>query len=643
MLLYRAFLQTLGAVVLLALALACHGKSGSSSQPAGTANITGTVTYSRVPLAVDAQGLPTGLVDATVPTNLKTLPARGVTVRFYQQLTQTDAAGHTSLEWAFSGSSTTDVNGIYVATLNLGNPTMVELASTFDGGNGGVIHLIAEPQGINSSTPVVSRLQYAQRKAANGTVATASINAPSSVLQANATVDFTIGLHDEWWLVNPEYSLVGNNKAPNVDQAQLETSYPGRTPGDGTGSRVLGVGDTIASFRINYGSATPGSILDLHYWPGRTEARGSFIEYDQSIYPLAFDSSNGIIHYFGSLSGGANDDAWDEGVIMPLLARNVLFASNSSRTFAIPLNRLFPQTAAQPDLSPDLARIEGLAEAMAANLLKSPYLADTQGTALATPLKDVRDISSLSTAQKSPYSAPALRAFAWEIVLKANSLPSPGTATNWATINPLATSRFFLAPSGGTNSASNIATFDSEPINIFSQIARLSETKSAAEPVDLATVLSSAVVATLGTPFGISWPRPTSGPYASFAAYWGADPVTPFPSVPLSMAKAIQVNGSYPNYSRGEVCYAGFSLNADKRCILSATIAPALVAGGQVDVDLPLMNQTFSFTGTGGSTPVITIPVPGTAPYYHPVRLRMKSPATLQPDVVVTLNITPVP
>src|ERR1035438_7058137 len=98
--LYRAFLQTLGAVVLLVLALACHGKSGSG-QPAGTANITGTVTYTRVPLAKDAQGVPTGLVDASVPANLQTLPARGVFLRFYQQISQTDANGHVSLPWIF--------------------------------------------------------------------------------------------------------------------------------------------------------------------------------------------------------------------------------------------------------------------------------------------------------------------------------------------------------------------------------------------------------------------------------------------------------------------------------------------------------------------------------------------------------------
>ena len=44
--LYRAFLQTLGAFALLAMALACGGTKGSVS--ATTATITGTVTLSLI-------------------------------------------------------------------------------------------------------------------------------------------------------------------------------------------------------------------------------------------------------------------------------------------------------------------------------------------------------------------------------------------------------------------------------------------------------------------------------------------------------------------------------------------------------------------------------------------------------------------
>ena len=109
------------------------------------------------------------------------------------------------------------------------------------------------------------------------------------------------------------------------------------------------------------------------------------------------------------------------------------------------------------------------------------------------------------------------------------------------------------------------------------------------------------------------------------------------------MAKASLVNGAYPNASQGEVFYSGFSLSADKRCVLSVAISPALAAGAQLDVDLSRMNRTFSFSGAGGSTEVIVIPVSVTGPFYHPVRFRLKSPAALQPDVVVTLTLTPAP
>ena len=637
--LYRASLQTLGAVVLLVVALACGGSTGGGSTAPTTVTVSGTVTYQRVPLVKDAQGVPTGLADASVAANLVSLPARGVMVRIYQQIDQTQPDGTKTPVWLAATSGVTDSTGLYSLTLTKDRLTMVEVLSTFNGG-GANIHLIAEPAGINSPTAALDRLQYAMRKAADGT-APAGVNTPGSMITANATVDFAAGLNDTWWLADTAYNL-SNSDASLVRQAVLETSLSGRTAGLGSGSRVLGIGDTIASFVATYGSATPGSPLDLHYWPGRSEPRGSFIEYDRSLFPKAFDTSIGGFRYFGSLRGGpTNDDAWDEGVIMPLLARNVLFAGNSGRTFSVPLNALFPPGVALTDLSPDMARIEGLAEAMAANVLKSPYLADTQSTAPVVQVRDIRDISSLSAAQKTPYSAPALRAFAWELILKANSLPTPGAATDWATINPLAAARFFLAPTSMTNGATDTTARDTEPLNIYSQLKRLSEAKITAEPVDLAAVFTDAVLTPLAGPFGVTWPRPTTGALASFVADWGTDPTGPFPAVALSMAKALQVNGTYPNLSQGEVFYTGFSLNADKRYVLSATITPALPAGAQIDVDLPRMTRTFSFTGSGGPTEAIFLPVNTIAPYYHPVRLRLKSPTALQPDVTVTLTFTP--
>jgi hypothetical protein len=587
-------------------------------------------------------------------------------VRAYQQVDQTQPDGSTVSVWTMVKYVLTDSTGAYSLAVYNDRPTMVEVLSTFNGGSG-VVNLVADPNGINSPVSVLNRVHYALRKAADGS-APANVNVPNSMLTGSTVVNFSVGVNDAWWVTNPTLSLVNSGKeplAPFLGQAVLETTLPGRTDGQGSGSRILGIGDTIASFVAAYGTATAGVTLDLHYWPSRSEARGSFIEYHRELFPQAYDPTTGKYHYFGSLRGDAtNDDAWDEGIILPMLARNALYNSSNllpgtsnSRTFSVPANLLYPVSTPLTDLSPDLARIEGLADAMAAAVLKSPYLADTQGTGLAvSPVVDIRNVKALTPAQKSPYSAPALRAFAWEIILKANSLPTPGVPTDWAKINPLATGRFFAAPTALTSLLSNGSSRDFEPLNIYSQLNRIREFTSGTDTVDLNTIFTDAILTNLAAPFGIPWPRPVTGPYASFASDWGADPTSPFPAAALSMAKAAQVKmpyfsapnvidyqPAYPNLSSGEVFYSGFTLNADKRCVLSATIAPALAAGSTIEVDLPTLPRTFAFTGTGGATDAIVIPGANTTPIFHPVRIRVINATAIQPDVAVTLALTPAP
>jgi hypothetical protein len=603
------------------------------------------VTYSRVPLAKDANGVPTGLVDESVATNLQTLPARKVAVRAYQQVEQTQPDGSKTLIWILAKAAFTDVLGNYAMEVKKDRLTMVELQSSFDGGNALLVNVLAEPGGIQSTTGVLDRLKYSLRKAADGS-APAGVIAPASMLTAQSTVNFTVGLKDTWWLVDTAYNL-GTSEAPMVPLATLETDQPGRIAGEGTGSRVLAIGDTLASHVVTYEIGTPGTTLDLHYWPGRSEPRGTYIEYEPLTFPQAYDSSKNAYHLFGSIRGAAdNDDAWDEGVLLPLFARNALYFANLSRTFSVGLNPLHPVAAPLANLTPDMARLEGLADAMAATILKSPYLADTKGTTLANPVTDIRDISGLAPADLSPYSAPALRALAWEIILKANSLPTPATATQWATINPLATTRFFKISAAATNGATDSTARDTEPLNIYTQLNRLKEAKVATEPVDLASIFTDSVLTPLLAPFGVAWPRPSTGPEALFLRDWGTDPnsaTTTLAPFSFSMANAVLVNGSYPNVSRSEVAYAGFLLSADKRYVLSATITPALGAGASLEMDLPLMARTFTFAGAGQSIGPVVIPMNGTAPYFHPVRLRLKSPSTLQPDVTVTIAFTPAP
>ena len=631
----RDTLQTLGAAVLLALALACGGSSSNSSTATETtATITGNVTYLRVPLATTAGG-PTGLVDATVSTNLVSKPAQGALVRLYQQVDQTKSDGTIVKVWIMAGSAYTDSSGNYSVSATKGRSTMLELMSTFNGGNSMRASVVAEPAGINSPTLVLGRLQYGLRKAVDGTTSTTS-NTPASVHSGAATVNFTVGVNDVWWLVDPGVNL-SNAEAPNLASAVLETTISGRTAGQGSGSRILGIGDSIATFLTNYGVATPGGHLDLHYWPGRSEPRGTYIEYNRALFPQAFDASAGTAHFFASIQGGpTNDDAWDEGVLFPMLSRGVLYATDLSRTFGVARNPMLPAGAALADLTPTMARIEGFADAMAANLLKSPYLADTQGTGLAAALKDVRTFTG-----SGPYAAPAIRALAWEVILKANSVTSPGTATQWATINPLASFRFFFPPAGATNGATDTTARDTEPINIYTQLARLQEAKTSAEPVDLNLLFTSTALTSLTTPFGITWPRPTTGEYLLFFKDWAADPTGSLSLPAFSMSKAVQVNGAYPNLSTGEVLFGGFTVSADKRCVLTATLSPALPSGARVDVDLPMLARTFSFTEAGSSTGAIIIPCYTTAPAFHPVRIRLISPDAAQPTTTVTLTLTP--
>ncbi len=642
MLLYRRFLRALGVAAMagLALGLACKGSNHGSSSASGTFTLTGTVTYTRIPLAKDANGVPTGLMDSTVASNLQSLPARGVMIRAYRHVPQTQTNGSSVSVWLLAGSAYTDTSGNYSLSLPADQPVMVEVLSTFSGGDGNPINLIADPAGIGSTVPEPQRLHYALRKALDGT-APAGNPAPSSMPSgSNTALNFTVGLTDPWWLVDPavnSQTLV----APFADQAALETTLPGRTVG--TGSRILAIGDSIATFVAAYGHASPGEAVDLHYAPGVSDVRGSFIEYDPTVYPLStvLDPTAYVFihHAFGSLQGGSNDDAWDESVIFRLMARNYLFGALRTRTFGMTSDPLYPQSAPLTHLSPDQALIEGLSDAMAANLLKSPYLADTEGTTLATPLLDVRDLSGLTPDQLSPYSAPAIRALAWALILKANAITAPGTATDWATINTAAIARLFSGPAYPSS-----LTYETEPLNIFSQIGRLQEPKSATEPVDLASVFTDPVLTPLLAPFGVPWPRPSSGPLAAFATSWGPDPNTlaaPLPPFPFSMADAVQVRGSYPNLSPGEVAYAGFTLSADRAYTLTVTASPALASTAQLELMMPsFQSSPIFFAGSGGSQRVV-LTGNATTPVFQPVRLRLLSPAVQQPDTTVTVTLVP--
>lgn len=648
MLLYRASLRALGAVALLALglSLACKGHSKGTVNPAisNSVTLTGTVTYTRIPLAKDASGVPTGLVDSSVPANLQSLPARSVAVRAYQRLDQTLPDNSVVQTWLVYRSAYTDDNGLYTLVVPNDKPIMLEVMSTFDGGSGPV-NLVGDPVGIDSALNQADRYRYALRKAADGT-APAGSKTPASIPTANATVNFAVGLTDKWWLVNPSYDH--SNGVAHLAAAPVDEVVDlGRSTG--TGSRVLAIGDSIRTFVAAYSACTPGATLDLHYAPGVSDARGSFVDYDPTLHPQAYDAYTNSLHYFGSLRGGpVNDDAWDEGILFPMLARNILYRENTIRTFGFSLGvplRPFTQRlddSGNPfvDLSPDLARIEGLANAMAANLLHSPYLADTNGTALAAPVMDIRDVSALSASQLSPFSAPAISALSWDLILQANGLSSSSLPATWANINTAAMIRYFAVPAYPATPGYYL-----EPLNIFSSLARLQEARLAGstDPIDLAALFPNSVLTSLAAPYGITWPRPTTGPLSLFATSWGADPsaTTTFPSGLFTMSKAVLVNGTYPNVSEGEVAFAGFTLSADKTYNVTVVATPPLPATAQFEVSIPTFRAIpLIFPGSGGAQRVVLVGNATTAVYY-PIRVRLISPTILQADTTVTVSLVP--
>ncbi|MBI4914001.1 MAG: hypothetical protein HY823_14820 [Acidobacteria bacterium] len=606
----RQGLALLGAF-LLAAGLAC--KSSSSPSGGSTSDevitVSGKVTYTRVPLLKDANGVPTGL--ETDPAKFTTkLPARAVQVRGWSAKEETAPDGTKTTVWKITFEQQTGSDGSYSGSLLKGKPGFVELSSRTGTG----IRLVSDPSGIDSSLNQAERPLYLYRKGTDGKEPEGT-PVPTTSPTANATVDFDLGTTDKWWI--------------GVSSQKLLTTPVRET--QGTGSRVLGILDSVYTFSSNYGTVNPGDILDLHYRPGISHPKGSFVEYDRSVYPQAYDSTTNTRHFFGSLRGGsANDDAWDEGVIFPMLARNFLYSAWQWPAGILVSGRL-------PDLAPDLVLFEGFPDAMAASLLKSPYLADTAGAG--ATFRDIRDLSGLTPVQRSPYSAPCVAALCWELNLKANSLPSPGTAADWEKINLAALRKIFYYLI--------VKSTDTTPVvidtySLYAQLSLLQADKGANDPVDLKAIFSDAVLTPLLSPFGVPWPRPTTGEYARFLLDWGDNPnsaTAPLSPITLSMSGATRLGGTFPGTSHREMAWAKFRLSKDTAYNISLQTVPAqLPAGATILVEIPNLGRTLTFTGTG---PATRIPFPGNtdAPVLQFVRVRLVSPDTAIPDVQVTVKL----
>lgn len=603
--------------------LGCKSGGVNVSQKINTIALSGKVTYTRIPEIKDDQGRPIGL--ETDPAKFVSSPARWVALRLHTATQETDLNGNKVWVWAKPLTSFTDTSGNYGFDITPGTYGFIELV----GGAGHAdttnstrvvesMYLVAGDSaglGIESAIPAVDRPVYVLRKPFDGS-SPANPFVPGSTITAASTVDFNIGLSDKW--------MISTLPSSTPESAHWEAT--------GTGSRVLAILDTAYKAAFAFLSADPGHTLLLHYAPGISHPKGSFIAYDPEAYPLAYNPA-GSRYTFGSIRGGSdNDDAWDEGVLLPLFCRNRLWAQLPTRLLPVEAHR--PDEAGfltdVQELSPDLAFVQGAPEAMAASILGSPYLADHAAGTVKT-IRDVRDWRSLGS---GPTSAPALASACWDLILKANSLPNPGTPADWVKIDSVFMNRFFTY-------VTQLETDGYSPKdinNFYTQVVRLQEAKSVSETIDLAGIFTDTVLNGILQPYGMAWPRPTTGTTATFLNDWGKDPVSFNQSLSFSMANATtDRSGVFPNNGAREVFYAKMVLTKD--VTWSISLSPAPPAGAEVEL-LVGNKEPYRFTPTPGNPFRVTLAGNATTPIYAPFRVRLVSPGTRQADGTYTLQFT---
>ncbi|MCL1893874.1 MAG: hypothetical protein FWG02_06545 [Holophagaceae bacterium] len=568
----------------LLLTFGCGGGNNNVTE-SSTRSVTGVVTYSRLPIKVDSNGFPQGL---DTPDNSVEMPLRGVYVRvvFADEETMPDESKVTV--WRVYDGTHTNSDGEYTMLLPDDStlPTFVEIHSVMNY-SGYDVRIIADPAGINSQIPQADRVIYSLRKGIDGS-SPQDNPMPAVALEGDVELDFQIGLDEKWWITHSSVKF-----APD---AQLESA--------GTGSKVAAILDTVYSASAHIGNPSPGGTLDLHYRQNITEPMGTYVEYDREKFPLAYEPSTstggGYLHFFGSVRGGAENeknDAWDEGIILTMLARNSIRSAQMPLRFQFPPKKFVDVSDTRnalitSNLHPTMAMAEGLPEAMAAIVLKTPYLTSGSGTAI----KDIRDISGLPL---DIFCGQVITAFTWELALKANSINSPGDPNAWDKIVPNSLFHFYLLQNQMTDSDDSGSSEIFDLPSLFTQLKRLNEEYGYLESVNLSEVFTDAVISQMATPFfGNIWPRPKDGALRTFITDWGSDPdstVVPIPSFILSMSDSeLDAEGNYSNITSKQNFTSKFTLSKDVAYRLSVSADPPLPAGAEIEVQIN-GNTFFSY------------------------------------------------
>jgi len=628
---FRKTLCVLFPALLSISIISCSGSSNNSSdETTSIHSVTGTITYKRLPIKIDDNGYPLGLES---PDEAESLPLRGISVRAIYSTEETMPDDSKVTVWQVSDWTNTNSEGKYTLYLPDDDtlPAYVELLSTFNYG-GYNIRIIADPSGINSQVPQADRPLYSIRKGLDGS-APANNPTPAVTESGEITLDVEIDLDDKWW--------IGHSAVKYAPDAELESS--------GTGSRVAAIIDTAYKAAISFGNPTPGYDLDLHYRQGRTEPQGTFVEYDRERFPLAFEPSDaiggGVLRYFGSVRGGTENDVWDEGHLLSMMARNAMVGSGAALRFQFPAKK-FPgfdprNQLLMTNLQPTMAIAEGLPDAIAAIALKTPFLTSASGTV-------VRDIRNITGLPSDIYSSPAITAFIWELALKANDITSPGDPEAWEKMENLSINRIYSLQHESVTDEETGYTAITDLPSIFTQLVLLSYAQDASEPINLAEIFTDEVITQMTTPFfGTIWPRPNEGLLSKFITDWDSDPdstKTPLPGFTFSMSDAtMDAEGKFSNLTNKENTTVKVALSKDTAYWLSVITDPPLPNGASVEVRIN-GNRLSSYVFNSSSPNPTRVVLLGNSDYpiSYLLDFSLKSPTVFVPDTQISVRLDPV-
>jgi len=142
------------------------------------------------------------------------------------------------------------------------------------------------------------------------------------------------------------------------------------------------------------------------------------------------------------------------------------------------------------------------------------------------------------------------------------------------------------------------------------------------------------------TPFGLSWPQPTT---ATYMKDWGTDPNGTFTLyLDMDSAQVDPQTGSYPNLSKGELYHARILMSKDALYQLGSTVS-GLPSGGSVEVKIWTASgsyNTYTISADGSQTLDASLMLAGNATTTKAVPVHVRFLGQTKPAGLVTVQLS---